>query len=471
MPTLMLPDVLLRITGLPERSVSSEGETVKELLTSACQKFPELSAHLFYESGAFKDHFILSISGELGHMESPLQAEQEVELLLASSGGLDEERALTREEVQRYARHLTLPNVGRKGQLKIKHSRVLIIGTGGLGSPVAMYLAAAGVGTIGLIDHDIVEESNLQRQIAHGTSTIGMPKVESAKRRLLDLNPHININAYHEALNKDNAEAIIGAHDLVVDGTDNFSTRYLVNDVCVQLSKPLVYGAISQFDGQVSVFNHKASPCYRCLFPHTPPAELAPNCVGGGVIGVLPGVVGLLQATEAIKLMIGIGEPLAGRLLRFDALSMRFNELKFKRRDDCAGCGSKKGTSLDEETSAVCSTMPLHERIPDEWRITPQQLQQRLAAENSDVRLLDVRDEGELEICQLPQSLHIPLASLHRQLSDLNPTQEIVVICRSGVRADRATQLLRGAGFDQAVTLAGGILGWAKDVDSSMPSY
>jgi len=389
--------------------------------------------------------------------------------LLATSGGMDID-TLSNEEVQRYVRHITLPGVGREGQLNLKKAKVLVIGTGGLGSPISLYLAAAGIGTLGLVDFDVVESSNLQRQIVHGNSTLGMPKVESAKQRLLDLNPYIQINAHNTALDTDNALELVGAYDLVIDGTDNFDTRYLVNDACVQLGKPLVYGAIYRFDGQISVLNYKGGPCYRCLFPKAPPAELAPNCSAGGVIGVLPGVVGMIQATEAIKLLIGIGEPLSGRLMRFDALAMKFSEIRFKRRADCPCCSDLRHS--ETVAPATCAdAVPSQPSLAAERYIKPQVLKQVLEHPSSADVLLDVRDASELEVCKLPGVVHIPLAELDGQLASLSRDNTHYLICYAGTRAEQAASTLLAAGFANTKVLQGGMKHWVRDVEPDMPLY
>lgn len=327
MKIVIFPEVLVRAAKLDGQRLEGVGSTVGELLSELSDRYPTLRVHLYYANKQFKEHFLLTHKGTLVNTNCTLSDGDIVEIMLATSGGIDV-ATLSNEEVQRYARHITLPGVGREGQSRLKQAKVLIIGTGGLGSPVCLYLAAAGVGTIGLVDFDVVEPSNLQRQIAHGHSTIGEPKVESAQQRMHDLNPHIHIVTHRCAIDADNAEELICKYDLVVDGTDNFATRYLVNAICVKFHKPLVFGAIYRFAGQVSVFNQEEGPCYQCLFPNSPPPELAPSCNAGGVIGVLPGVVGLLQATEAVKIILRIGKTLSGRLLCFDALAMCFNEVK-----------------------------------------------------------------------------------------------------------------------------------------------
>ncbi|MDY7531733.1 molybdopterin-synthase adenylyltransferase MoeB [Pseudomonas sp. Bout1] len=469
MNAVSFPDILVRVAKLPASTLEGAGSTLREVIENLCTEHPQLRAHLLYENNQLKEHFLFTAEEELIDANDRLPKAAKIEVLLATSGGIDVE-SLSNEEVQRYVRHITLPGVGREGQLNLKKARVLIIGTGGLGSPISLYLAAAGIGTLGLVDFDVVESSNLQRQIVHGNSTLGMPKVESAKQRLQDLNSHIQINTYDTAFNTDNALDLVGAYDLVIDGTDNFETRYLVNDACVQLGKPLVYGAIYRFDGQISVLNHKGGPCYRCLFPHAPPAELAPNCSAGGVIGVLPGVVGMIQATEAIKLLIGIGEPLSGRLMRFDALAMKFSEIRFKRRADCPCCSELRHSQTI--APAVCAdAMPSTPSLAEERYIKPRVLKQLLEQHSKADVLLDVRDASELEVCKLPGVVHIPLAELDGQLANLSRDNTHYLICYAGTRAEQAASTLLAAGFANTKVLQGGMKHWVRDVEPDMPLY
>ncbi|MFA7942533.1 molybdopterin-synthase adenylyltransferase MoeB [Pseudomonas brenneri] len=470
MNAVSFPDILVRVAKLPESTLEGAGSTLREVIEDTCTRYPQLRAHLFHENnGQLKEHFLFTAGEELIGPDEPLPEKVKIEVLLATSGGMDIE-SLSNEEVQRYVRHITLPGVGREGQLNLKKAKVLIIGTGGLGSPISLYLAAAGIGTLGLVDFDVVESSNLQRQVVHGNSTLGLPKVESAKQRLQDLNRHIQINTYDTALNADNALELVGAYDLVIDGTDNFETRYLVNDACVQLGKPLVYGAIYRFDGQISVFNYQGGPCYRCLYPNAPPAELAPNCSAGGVIGVLPGVVGMIQATEAIKLLIGLGESLSGRLMRFDALAMKFSEIRFKRRADCPCCSELRDEH--QPTAVVCADAVRNApSLAEEHYIKPQVLKQLLEHRSSADILLDVRDASELEVCQLPGVVHIPLAQLDDQLDTLSRDNTHYLICYAGIRAEQAASTLLAAGFANTRVLEGGMKHWVRDVEPDMPLY
>jgi molybdopterin/thiamine biosynthesis adenylyltransferase/rhodanese-related sulfurtransferase len=379
---------------------------------------------------------------------------------------------LTHEEILRYSRHLLIPEIGLKGQQKLKASSVLVIGTGGLGSPAALYLAAAGVGRIGIVDYDVVDASNLQRQIIHGTSTLGQRKVESARRRMLDLNPDIEIIAYDEPFTSENAMRIAADYDVIVDGTDNFPTRYLSNDVAVFLGKPNVYASIFRFDGQVSVFYAREGPCYRCLFPAPPPPGLVPSCAEGGVLGVLPGVIGSLQATEALKLLLGIGEPLIGRLLLYNALDMSFEFVELKKNPNCRVCGPNADIKTLIDYEEFCG-VPGRDREEGSagsgWDITPAELAERL--QTNGILLLDVREPHELEISRLPGALNIPLGQLAARLSELDSAREMVVFCKAGTRSARALELLVSAGFRKVKNLKGGINAWAREVDPSLPIY
>ncbi len=380
---------------------------------------------------------------------------------------------LSHEEILRYSRHLLIPEVGLDGQRKLKESSVLVIGTGGLGSPVALYLAAAGVGRIGLVDYDVVNSSNLQRQVIHGTAGIGSLKVESARKRMLDLNPDIEVEVYNEPFTSDNALRIAQDYDVLVDGTDNFPTRYLTNDVCVFLGKPNVYGSIFRFDGQVSVFDATRGPCYRCLFPEPPPPGLVPSCAEGGVLGVLPGTIGTLQATEALKLLLGIGEPLIGRLLLYNALDLSFEFVKLRKNPKCKVCGTEPEITELIDYEAFCG-VPGHDHeegtVGGGWDITVQELSERMQQGNH-LRLLDVREPHELEISRLEGATLIPLGQLASRLSELNSAEEMVVFCKSGTRSARALDLLLSAGFRKIKNLKGGINAWAREVDPRLPIY
>jgi molybdopterin/thiamine biosynthesis adenylyltransferase/rhodanese-related sulfurtransferase len=379
--------------------------------------------------------------------------------------------SLTKPEIQRYSRHLIMPEVGMDGQLKLKNAKVLCIGTGGLGAPLGVYLAAAGVGRIGLVDFDVVDNSNLQRQILFGTKDVGRPKIAAAADRLRDLNPEIQIDTFETRLTSNNALDLFKDYEIIVDGTDNFPTRYLVNDACVILGKPNVYGSIFRFEGQATIFAYPGGPCYRCLYPEPPPPGLVPSCAEGGVLGVLPGIVGSIQAAETLKLILGAGDSLVGRLLLFDALAMKFRELKLRKNPECPACGDhptiKKLIDYEEfcgirgeEAPAMASTVP---------EITPKELKQRLDR-GDDLFILDVREPHEYQICNIGGKL-IPLGEISRRAHELDSSREIVVHCRTGKRSAEAAEFLRGVGFRKLLNLKGGILAWSDDVDPTVAKY
>ncbi len=380
---------------------------------------------------------------------------------------------LTTDELSRYARHLILPEVGMEGQRRLKAARVLCVGTGGLGSPLAFYLAAAGIGTLGLVDFDVVDASNLQRQIIHSTKDIGRKKLDSAEEKLKALNPALNVVKHETMLSSANALDILKDYDIVADGTDNFPTRYLVNDACVLLGKPNVYGSIFRFEGQASVFATKDGPCYRCLYPEPPPPGLVPSCAEGGVLGILPGLVGVIQATEAIKQILGNGEPLIGRLLLVDALNMRFRELKLRKNPECPMCGRNPTITQLIDYQQFCGIVPetpqeksVKNGIP---QITVKDLKQRLDA-GEDVQLIDVREPYEFQIAQIGGKL-IPQNDVPQRLAEIDRNREVVVHCKSGGRSQRIAEYLKQAGFPNVTNLAGGILAWSEEIDPKVPKY
>jgi molybdopterin/thiamine biosynthesis adenylyltransferase/rhodanese-related sulfurtransferase len=379
---------------------------------------------------------------------------------------------LSRDEILRYSRHLLIPEVGLEGQRKLKASSALVIGTGGLGSPVALYLAAAGIGRIGLVDYDVVDSSNLQRQVIHGTSTVGKLKVESARAKLVDLNPEIQVDVYNEPFTSENALRIARDYDIILDGTDNFPTRYLTNDVAVFLGKPNVYASIYRFDGQASVFYAKEGPCYRCLFPEPPPPGLVPSCAEGGVLGVLPGTMGTIQATEALKVLLGIGEPLIGKLLLYNALDMTFDFVKLKKNPTCRVCGPNADIKELIDYEEFCG-VPSHDHEEGSaganWDISAPELAERV--KHNHLKLLDVREPHELQISALPNAKNIPLGQLAARLSELDSAEEMVIFCKSGARSARGLELLTSAGFKKVKNLKGGINAWAREVDSELPIY
>ncbi len=375
--------------------------------------------------------------------------------------------SLDREEIHRYSRHLLLPEVGLEGQRQFKAARVLVVGAGGLGSPAALYLAAAGVGTLGLVDFDVVDLTNLQRQILHGTRDVGRSKLESARERIGDLNPHVRVECFETRLTSANALQIAAGFDIVVDGTDNFATRYLVNDTCVLLGRPNVYGSIFRFEGQASVFATADGPCYRCLYPEPPPPGLVPSCAEGGVLGVLPGLIGSIQATETLKLILGRGTSLVGRLLLVDALNVRIRSVNVRRNPGCPACGTREIRELidyDQFCGAQPTTDGAAGQVPE---IAPRELLARLAAGES-VTVLDVREAYERAIASIDGSRHIPLGALEQAMGTLDPGTEIVVYCQSGIRSADAVRRLRAAGFTRVWNLVGGINRWTADVDSAV---
>ena len=413
---------------------------------------------------------------------------------------------LSNDEIRRYGRHLIMPEMGMEGQRRLKAASILLVGTGGLGSPLALYLAAAGIGRIGLVDYDVVDESNLQRQIVHGQSSIGVPKIESAARRMADINPFVQIDRYEVPLTSDNALEILAPYDVIIDGTDNFPTRYLVNDACVKLGKPNVYGSILRFEGQLSVFFAGHGPCYRCMFPEPPPPGLVPNCAEAGVLGVLPGVIGTMQATEAIKLIAGIGEPMIGRMLLYDALEMSFTTIKVRRNPRCPVCSLPADQVELIDYEAFCG-VPAHDRLPVQGGavgvnsadaptslaslaipgINALELRARLESDSAPL-VLDVRNPEEWEICALEGTLRIPKSHIQMAKDDVTAgrkepadtvlaeipyDREIVVLCRSGIRSADVIRTLREIGYDprNLINLEGGILDWARTVDRSMPVY
>ena len=378
---------------------------------------------------------------------------------------------LSNEEIRRYSRHLIMPEVGMDGQKKLKSASVLLVGAGGLGSPLSMYLAAAGVGRIGIVDFDVVDFSNLQRQIVYSTEDVGKLKLEAARERILGINPNIEVETYEEHLTSGNALGILKDYDVIVDGTDNFPTRYLVNDACVILGKPNVYGSIFRFEGQASVFYAKEGPCYRCLYPEPPPPGLVPSCAEGGVLGVLPGIIGTIQAMEAIKLIIGQGDPLIGRLLLFDALTMKFRELKLRKNPACPVCGEHPTIRelIDYEAFCGITPQPTDGQNQREWEITPEELKAKLDR-GDDVFVLDVREPHEFEICNINGYL-IPLGELPNRMNELDSSREIVVHCHTGRRSQRGLELLRDVGFKKIKNLVGGIEAWSQRIDPTVPRY
>lgn len=382
---------------------------------------------------------------------------------------------MTNEQVLRYGRHLIMPEVGVEGQEKINAAKILMIGAGGLGSPSALYLAASGVGEMTIIDPDVVDVSNLQRQVIHDTNSINVPKVESAKKRIAEINPHVKVNAIQDRLSNDNVRELVRNHDIVVDGTDNFQTRYMVNDACVFEGKLNVYGSIFRFDGQSTVFCDPEGPCYRCLYPEAPPPGMVPSCAEGGVLGILPGIVGVIQATEAIKLIIGKGRPLVGRLMLYDALEMKFRELKIRKDPSCPVCGPNRTITELQDYDYFCGYGSEEAGEDGEpsgplAQITAKQLKEKLDS-GKKVTLLDVREPQEWDITALPGAVKIPLGSIPERVNELDTADDIVVYCHHGMRSAKAINFLKKMGFEKLTNLAGGIDAWAINIDRDMPRY
>ena len=474
--SILIPSALRRFTGARE-SVDVEAATVGEALSRLVAAHGDLKKHLFDEHGRLRSFVNVYVNDEdVRHLQkdaTALKPGDVVSIVPSIAGGAPNVYAvegLSPDEIKRYSRHLIMPEVAVDGQLKLKAARVLMIGTGGLGAPAGLYLTAAGVGTIGLVDFDVVDYSNLQRQVTFGTRDVGRSKLQAAHERLHDLNPEVNFVLHETKLTSDNALEIIADYDIVVDGTDNFPTRYLVNDACVLLGKPYVYGSIFRFEGQLTVFAAPGGPCYRCLYPAPPPPGLVPSCAEGGVLGVLPGIVGAIQANETIKWILGAGESLVGRLLLFDALKMRFRELKLRKSDECPVCGPTRTIHelIDYEEfcgirgEEVEATMA----VP---AIGPRELKRRLDA-GDDVFVLDVREPHEYKLCHIGGTL-IPLGELAARVHELDSSRDIVVYCRTGVRSAQAVGFLQDAGFDKVWNLAGGIHAWSDEIDSAIPKY
>jgi adenylyltransferase/sulfurtransferase len=504
MVRIIIPTALRQYAGR-QAEVEVPGSTVDEVLSALTERFPDLRRHLYNEQGKLRNFVNIYLNDEdvryLQKGDTPVGEADSISIVPAIAGGLaapatekpgtvatgvsgkNEKRipllpvaplregvTLSHDEIRRYSRHLIVPEVGMEGQKRLKSASVLLVGAGGLGAPLALYLAAAGVGRIGIVDFDVVDESNLQRQVIHGTSSVGRSKLDSAKERILDINPYVQVDTYEFALTSENALDVLRPYDVIVDGTDNFPTRYLVNDACVLLGKPNVYGSIFRFEGQVSVFWAEHGPCYRCLYPEPPPPGLVPSCAEGGVLGILPGTIGTLQATETIKLLLGIGEPLIGRLLLYDALEMRFRELRLRKDPQCPVCGERPTITELIDYQQFCGITPEAERGETDRDITPLQLKERLERGDRLV-LLDVREKNEWDIVHLPGAKLIPVNSVVERAGELSTADEMVVYCKGGTRSARAVNALRQLGFRKLWNLRGGIDAWIREVDPSLPRY
>jgi len=492
--TVEIPTALRGFAGNKD-AVQLEGETVGDLLRRLGNEYPQLKKHIFDDQGQLRNFVNVYVNDDdIRHLQkeqTPVSAKDVISIIPSVAGGAAGGRAagegaaggaagsaptngkLDQQQIQRYSRHLILPEVGMEGQRKLRRAKVLVIGAGGLGSPTLSYLAAAGVGTIGIVDFDTIDLTNLQRQIIYTTRDVGRSKLETAAERVRAMNPDVEVKTHEARLSSENALEILKGYDVVVDGTDNFPTRYLVNDACVMLGIPNVYGSIFRFDGQASVFCRPDGPCYRCVYPNPPPPGLVPSCAEGGVLGVLPGIIGTIQATEAVKLILGKGDTLTGRLLVLDAMKMRFRELKLKKNPDCPVCGTHPTITelIDYEQFCGIRGEEMEARsLGDEWEIRPKVLNERLR-KGDEIVILDVRNPEEAEISRLPGAILIPLGELPERVAELNTADQIVVHCRMGGRSAKAVEFLRSVGFRKVKNLVGGINAWAEEVDPAMARY
>ncbi|MCH7755384.1 molybdopterin-synthase adenylyltransferase MoeB [candidate division KSB1 bacterium] len=458
-------------------NVELSGKNAGELLENLTREFPDLKKHLYGEDGKVRNFVNIYVNDDdiryLQSYETEVNDGDIISIIPSVAGGAETVNGkFSKAEIERYSRHLIMPEVAMEGQRKLKRASVLLVGMGGLGSPTAMYLAAAGVGRIGIVDFDVVDVTNLQRQIIYSTEDVGRPKLQAAEERLKGINPYLQIDTFEKRLTSENALEILGNYDIIIDGTDNFPTRYLVNDACVLLGKPNVYGSIFRFEGQASVFYAKEGPCYRCLYPEPPPPGLVPSCAEGGVLGILPGNIGMIQATEAVKLILGKGEPLIGRLLLFDALAMKYRELKLRKDPNCPICGENPTVTelIDYEHFCGIGTEADKIVLEPEFEISVEELKAKITGEDTPY-ILDVREPHEFEICRIPNSVLIPLAEVEKRVHELDRSSEIVVHCKSGGRSAKAVKFLKEAGFEKVKNLKGGILAWADEVDPSVPKY
>ena len=484
MVRVLIPTALRPYTEGSKAQIDVRAENVAQALAKLLGENKKLATHIVDEQGNLRNFVNIFLNNEdirhLDGQETKVKDGDTIRIVPAIAGGsgiretnpyipdiADRKVTITPREYRRYGRHLIIPEVGMEGQRRLKASKVLVIGTGGLGSPSSLYLAAAGVGTLGLIDFDVIDETNLHRQILYTEKDVGRSKVQTAKERLLQVNPNTIIKTYEEPLNSENALEIFRGYDVIVDGTDNFPTRYLTNDACVILGKPNVYASIFRFEGQATVFYPQAGgPCYRCLYPKPPPPGLVPSCAEGGVLGLLPGLVGMIQATETVKLILGKGEPLLGRLMVYDALSMTFEELKIRKNPKCPVCSSHPEITQLIDYEAFCGI----QKEPDIASVLPTQLSQELV-QGKKVLLLDVREPHEWDIVHIDGSRLIPLNELPERVNELDSADEIVAYCHTGGRSARAADFLRGLGYKKVRNLEGGIEAWAVEVDPSLPRY
>lgn len=482
--TVVIPTTL-RLFTEHRSEIELEGKTVGEVLKLLSEEYPETKKALFDEDGQLRAFINVFVNDEnirdLNEFETELSDGDEVILIPAIAGGSGVQSVLgdrkgeklSNEEINRYSRHLLLQEIGVKGQKRLKAAKVLIVGAGGLGTPLAQYLAAAGVGTIGIIDDDEVEESNLQRQVMHGTRDIGRPKVSSAKDSIRQINPNVKVETYNYRLTAENAEEIISGYDVVADASDNYPTRYLVNDTCALLKKPDVFGAMYQFEGQVAVYYAEQGPCFRCMYPAPPPAGLVPSCAMGGVVGVLPGVIGTLQANEVIKLIVGGGKTLIGRVVTFDAWNLKWRELKIHKNDKCPLCGTNRTiTEIEDfDYEDFCGITQQREEESEVEGIEPKELKRRID-EGDSITIIDVREPHERAIAKFPDAKVIPIGQLERRQKELDSSKDTVFVCKEGKRSILAVNTLREAGYTGPLyNLKGGTNAWAKEVDDTFPIY
>ena len=478
MARVLIPTPLRQFTERQD-AVAVAGATVGEVLNALTTQYPDLRRQIFNDEGKVRSFVNVYLNDEdiryLGKDATTARDGDTISLVPSIAGGSalaapPEEMALSNDEILRYSRHLIIPEVGMEGQQKLKSAKVLLVGAGGLGAPLGLYLAAAGIGRIGIVDFDVVDFTNLQRQVIHFTPDVGRRKLDSAAEKMQAINPHVDIVKHETALSSENALDILKDYDIVVDGTDNFPTRYLVNDACVLLGKPNVYGSIFRFEGQATVFAYQGGPCYRCLYPEPPPPGLVPSCAEGGVLGILPGTIGLIQATETVKLILGIGEPLVGRLLLYDALGMRFRELKLRKNPECPVCGEHRTITRLIDYQQFCGIPQTRETKVTENEIDVAEVKAKLDRGDHFV-LIDVREPHEYRICNIPAARLIPLGDFPKHVHEFDPNADIVIHCRSGVRSAKACGILRQAGFQHVRNMKGGILAWTDKVDPRMPKY
>src|SRR5262245_18622801 len=483
MPKILIPTPLRQFTGGKD-TVTVSGANVGDALTNLTTECPDLRKQLFTDEGKVRSFINVYINDEdiryLKKDATPAADGDTISLVPSIAGGSTVaappgETTLSKDEILRYSRHLILPEVGIEGQQKLKAAKVLLVGTGGLGAPLGLYLAAAGIGRIGVVDFDVVDFTNLQRQVIHFTNDVGRKKLDSAADKMTAINPYLKIDKHETALSSENALDILKDYDLVVDGTDNFPTRYLVNDACVLLNKPNVYGSIFRFEGQATVFATEGGPCYRCLYPEPPPPGLVPSCAEGGVLGILPGVIGLIQATEAVKLILGIGDPLIGRLMLYDALGMKFRELKLRKNPECPICGEHRTITKLIDYHQFCGVpqqapAPVQEAKVNPGEIDVLELKEKLDRGDAFV-WISVREPHEYRIASIPGAKLIPLGQFPAHAGEFQPNDEIVIHCKSGMRSGKACAFLRERGFTNVRNVVGGILAWSDKIDPTVPKY